>query len=122
MRRPPPGQLSAQLAQLTERELEVLRLLARGLSNQEIAARLVVSEHTARTHVAHIFSKLVSVTGSTLSCSPMNAGSSDPERPLPMTAVPRFRFKAQGSPIVPGSISAVQLTLGRLSPVSPRRG
>jgi DNA-binding CsgD family transcriptional regulator len=58
MRRPPPGQLSAQLAQLTERELEVLRLLARGLSNQEIAARLVVSEHTARTHVAHIFSKL----------------------------------------------------------------
>jgi DNA-binding NarL/FixJ family response regulator len=58
VRRPPPGQLSAQLAQLTERELEVLRLLARGLSNQEIAARLVVSEHTARTHVAHIFSKL----------------------------------------------------------------
>jgi DNA-binding NarL/FixJ family response regulator len=58
VRRPPPGQLSAQLAQLTEREVEVLRLLARGLSNQEIAARLVVSEHTARTHVAHIFSKL----------------------------------------------------------------
>jgi DNA-binding NarL/FixJ family response regulator len=58
VRRPAPGQLSAQLAQLTERELEVLRLLARGLSNQEIAARLVVSEHTARTHVAHIFSKL----------------------------------------------------------------
>jgi DNA-binding NarL/FixJ family response regulator len=58
VRRPPPGQLSAQLAQLTEREVEVLRLLARGLSNQEIAARLVVSEHTARTHVSHIFSKL----------------------------------------------------------------
>jgi DNA-binding NarL/FixJ family response regulator len=58
VRRPPPGQLSAQLAQLTEREVEVFRLLARGLSNQEIAARLVVSEHTARTHVAHIFSKL----------------------------------------------------------------
>jgi DNA-binding NarL/FixJ family response regulator len=50
--------LSAQLAQLTEREIEVLRLLARGLSNLQIAARLVVSEHTVRTHVAHIFSKL----------------------------------------------------------------
>jgi DNA-binding NarL/FixJ family response regulator len=58
VRRPPPGKLSAQLAQLTERELEVLRLVARGLSNQEIAGTLVVSEHTARTHVGHIFSKL----------------------------------------------------------------
>jgi DNA-binding CsgD family transcriptional regulator len=36
----------------------VLRLIARGLSNQEIAAELFVSEHTARTHVAHILAKL----------------------------------------------------------------
>ncbi len=50
---PPP-----ELAQLTPRELEVLRLIARGLSNQEIATELVVSEHTARTHVGHILSKL----------------------------------------------------------------
>jgi DNA-binding NarL/FixJ family response regulator len=52
-RLPPPA-----LADLTPRELEVLRLVARGLSNAEIAAELVLSEHTAKTHVAHILDKL----------------------------------------------------------------
>jgi len=53
-RRTPPSALD----ELTPRELEVLRLLARGMSNAEIAAALVLGDTTVKTHVAHVLSKL----------------------------------------------------------------
>jgi DNA-binding NarL/FixJ family response regulator len=56
-RRPAPSP-GGRLAELTERELEVFRLLARGLSNQEITASLGIGETTVKTHVAHVLGKL----------------------------------------------------------------
>lgn len=51
-RRAPPGE------QLTERELEILQLMAKGAANKEISAQLSISESTVKTHISNIFQKL----------------------------------------------------------------
>ncbi len=60
VRTPPTGAAAQRerFAELTERELEVLALVARGRSNREIADHLVLSEATVKTHVTHILRKL----------------------------------------------------------------
>jgi two-component system, NarL family, response regulator LiaR len=53
-----PNTLHQQTLGITARELEILTLIARGLSNREIATRLFVSENTVKTHCARTFDKL----------------------------------------------------------------
>jgi DNA-binding NarL/FixJ family response regulator len=58
-RRPPEASPSpSSLASLTAREGDILRLLARGLSNAEIAAELFIGETTVKTHIGHVLAKL----------------------------------------------------------------
>lgn len=53
-----PSRLPPTGEPLTEREMEILQLVARGLSNQQIAEKLIISERTARTHISNILAKL----------------------------------------------------------------
>ncbi len=57
-RRPRPGDADAAVATLTARERDVLRRLARGLSNAEIAGAMYLGEATIKTHVGNVFTKL----------------------------------------------------------------
>ena len=57
-RRPAAPAAAAEVGDLTERELDVLRLLARGRSNAEIAEELFVGDATVKTHVSNVFTKL----------------------------------------------------------------
>ncbi len=58
-RHPPAGKpVGLDAAGLTDREAEVLRLIAQGLTNAEIAAQLIISPETVKTHVAHVLTKL----------------------------------------------------------------
>jgi DNA-binding NarL/FixJ family response regulator len=52
------GPESGEVYMLTPREIGVLRLLANGLTNREIAGILCISHHTVKSHVAHVFDKL----------------------------------------------------------------
>jgi DNA-binding NarL/FixJ family response regulator len=54
----PRPALRRRIGELTEREIDTLRQVARGLSNAEIATELVVSEHTVKTHVSNVLTKL----------------------------------------------------------------
>jgi DNA-binding NarL/FixJ family response regulator len=55
---PPADGLPESMAALTTRELEVLKLVARGLSNRQIGESLFLSEATVKTHLAHVYAKL----------------------------------------------------------------
>jgi HD-GYP domain-containing protein (c-di-GMP phosphodiesterase class II) len=76
-------------AGLTSREIEVLRLLARGLSNREIADRLVITRKTASSHVEHIYSKIGVSSRAAASLFAVQRGLLPEEAPLEDRAIAR---------------------------------
>ena len=71
---PADSQKRTHAAGLTERELEVVRLLARGLTNKEIASALDISVKTAGHHVQHIFEKAGVTTRAAAALFAMQSG------------------------------------------------
>jgi len=66
-------------AQLTQRETQVIRLVAEGHSNREIAQALVISEKTAKAHISNILGKLGLVDRTQLAIYALKNGLADPE-------------------------------------------
>jgi DNA-binding NarL/FixJ family response regulator len=66
--------------------VEVLRLLARGLSNKEIARQLVIAPKTVSNHVEHIYAKIGASTRAAAGLFAMRAGLLPEERPAPLEA------------------------------------
>jgi two-component system, NarL family, response regulator LiaR len=75
-----PADLPPTTNPLTEREVAVLRLVAQGLTNQEIAIRLDIREWTVRTHVRNIFSKLHLANRTQATLYAIREGYSDPQK------------------------------------------
>ena len=76
-----PPALPATPEPLTARELEVLRLVAQGLANQEIAGRLALSERTVRTHVSQILAKLQLANRTQAALYALREGLARPDAP-----------------------------------------
>ena len=78
-----PAATAPEIAALTEREREVVALVAAGLSNDEIAARLVVSPLTAKTHVSRAMTKLAARDRAQLVVIAYASGLARPGNPAP---------------------------------------
>ena len=78
MNQPPPD-LPPTGEPLTEREVDVLKLIARGLSNMDIARELSISERTVRTHITHILDKLHLANRTQAALYAMREGLVNPE-------------------------------------------
>jgi NarL family two-component system response regulator LiaR len=74
-----PAELQPAPEALTDREMTVLRLIAQGLSNQEIADRISVSEPTVRTHVSRILGKLHLASRTQAALYAVREGLTDPD-------------------------------------------